>query len=120
MERHKLFFAPYLPQDGMNEQGLGVSSMYVPCRIASIDPHKATINIYEVMRMMLDHAATVDEAIELVDDYNIYFPGMCSHHLVVDANGDAAVLEYIDGEVVVVRNDEPWQVATYLELYPYL
>jgi penicillin V acylase-like amidase (Ntn superfamily) len=82
--------------------------MYVPCRIGKTNPHKSTISIYEVLRLMLDHAATVEEAIELDDDYNIYFPGMCSHHLVVDANGDAAKLEIIDGEVVVIRNDKLW------------
>jgi penicillin V acylase-like amidase (Ntn superfamily) len=119
-ERYKLLLAPYLPQDGINEKGLGVSSMYVPCRIAKIKPHKPTININEVMCIMLDYAATVEEAIEMVDDYNINFPGMCSHHLVVDVNGDAAVLEYIDGDVIVIRNEEPWQVATNFLMAEYM
>jgi hypothetical protein len=111
-QRLYLLFAPYVTVDGMNEHGLAVSMMEVPCRTGPRDPQKTTIVSNHVMRLALDHAKDVDEAIALMQDYNIYFPQACTHYLFADASGDSAVVEYVNGEMVVIRNHEPWQVAT--------
>ena len=98
--------------DGMNEYGLAVSTMKVPCRIGTRDPQKKTIIGNHALRLVLDRARNVNEALALIKDYNYHFPQACTHHLFADASGDSAVVEYINGEIVVTRGYEPWQVAT--------
>jgi hypothetical protein len=107
-----LLAAPYATVDGMNEHGLAVSEMAVPCRDAPYDPDRATILNSHISRLVLDRAKSVDEALDLVGDVNVYFPVACTHHLIADASGDSAVVEYTGGAVVVTRSTEPWQVST--------
>jgi hypothetical protein len=113
VDRLALLDAPYLPFDGMNEVGLAVGMMAVPRAESSKDPKKATISSLHAIRLMLDYAQDVNEAISLLDDYNIDFGGGPPvHYLIADSSGDSAVVEFLDGEMNVVRNDELWQVST--------
>jgi hypothetical protein len=115
----KLFVAPYLAMDGMNDQGLTITTTYVSCRSGFHDPNKPTLSSSQIVRLVLDRARDVDQALDLIADYNIQFPGICGHHLIVDAFGNSAVVEYIDGEMVVYRSTELWQVATNFLLAEY-
>jgi hypothetical protein len=107
-----LLFAPYMPMDGMNEAGLAVGAMGVDHARYSGDPQKVTIGSPHAIRLLLDHAGSVKEAVSLLERHNIFFGKPPVHYLVVDASGDAAVIEFIDDEMHVIRNEQPWQVAT--------
>lgn len=108
-----LLDAPYLPFDGMNEYGLAVGMMAVPYAQGGDDPQKVTIDSLQAIRLVLDHAKNVEEAITLLQNYNIDFTGGPPvHYLIADPAGDSAVLEFLDDKMSVVRNTEPWQVAT--------
>jgi hypothetical protein len=112
-ERARLLDAPYLPFDGMNEHGLAVGMMAVPSAQPDHNPQRVTIDSLLVMRLFLDKARSVDEAINLLQQYNIDFEeGPPLHYLVADRSGNSAVLEFIDGETKVLRNEQSWQVAT--------
>lgn len=76
------------------------------------DPQKKSISEFGIMREILDHAATVEEAIDLMGSYNINMAGMPFHYLIASAAGDSAVVEFYRSEMVVLRNKSPWQVAT--------
>jgi choloylglycine hydrolase len=105
--------APYWPFDGMNEHGLAVGMMAVPHAEDDSDPQRATIGSLHAIRLVLDHARTVDEAIALLDDYNVDFSGGPPlHYLIADAQRNAAVIEFSEGRMNALRNEEPWQVAT--------
>ncbi len=105
--------APYWPFDGMNEQGLAVGMMAVPHAQDRADPLQTTISGLQAMRLILDQARSVDEAIALLREYHIDFDGGPPlHYLVADRKGTSAIIEFIDGEMKVLRNQEPWQVAT--------
>jgi hypothetical protein len=114
-ERKMLLFAPAVPFDGMNEKGLAIG-------MASIDsggggrmhpdPQKKSISEFAIMREVLDHAATVDEAIDLFNTYNINMAGIPFHYLVASSSGESAVIEFYKSEMVVIRNAYPWQQAT--------
>lgn len=110
-----LLTAPYYPIDGMNEAGLAVSVLYEPEEIAGTDPHKITIWHCCLLRLMLDYAKTVDEAITLLQSYNIDFG--VNHMIVADRSGDSAVIESIQGQMKVIRSGKPWQVVTNYKLY---
>jgi hypothetical protein len=109
----ELLNAPYWPFDGMNEYGLAVSIMAVPSADPGLDPQKVTISSLEAIRLMLDYARDVDEAVALLEDYNIDFiGGPPLHYLIADGEGDSVIVEFIEGETVLLRSEEPWQVST--------
>jgi len=108
-----LLDAPYFPFDGMNEHGLAVGIMAVPSADGGDDPDKVTIGSLHAVRLVLDYARDVDEAISLLQNYNIEFEGGPPvHYLISDSSGNSAVVEFIDGKPSVIRNSEPWNVAT--------
>jgi choloylglycine hydrolase len=101
----RLLDAPLLPFDGMNERGLFVGLAADESATASVDASKPTVGGVRVMRLVLDGAATVDEAVAVFDRYNLDFDGgPALHYLIADRSGASAVVEYVDGRMNVVRD----------------
>lgn len=112
-DRERLLQAPLLPIDGMNAAGLVVGMAAVPRGRDETDLSRPTIGSLEIMREMLDYAGTVAEALEIMSKYSIDFGGGPPiHYLIADANGEAALVEYGEGEMHVIRNESPWHLAT--------
>jgi hypothetical protein len=108
-----LLKAPRFPIDGFNEMGLVVGMAAVPPGNMKSDPDKPTIGSLVIIREMLDHAARVDEAIEIITGYNIDFMGGPPiHYLIADRHGDAVLVEYYMGEMQIIRDPHPWHLAT--------
>jgi len=108
-----LLRSPLLPFDGMNEKGLAVGMMAVPGADPPDDPQKRTISSLLIIRLMLDHAKNVDEAIAVFENFNIVFQGGPPlHYFITDRSGRSAVVELVDRVISVLRNTHPWQVAT--------
>jgi hypothetical protein len=105
--------APYLPFDGMNEQGLAVGMMAVEDTGAGSNPSRRTLDSLEVIRLLLDYASDVDEAVALMGQYNVdWGGGPALHYLLADSSGHSAVVEFVGGEMRVLRNTDDWQVST--------
>ena len=105
--------APFLPFDGMNEKGLAIALLAVPEAQAPFDGDKITLNTTTAIRLVLDGAATVDEAVALLKQYNIYFSGGVEcHYLIADAGGRSVLVEYYDQELKVVEADGEYQIAS--------
>lgn len=105
--------APYLPFDGMNEKGLAVSLLAVPEAKGPSDPKHVTLNTTTAIRLLLDKAATVDQAVELLDHFNIYFSGgIACHFLVSDASGKSVLVEYWGGKMRTTAGTENYQIAS--------
>jgi hypothetical protein len=111
-ERRPLLDAPFLPFDGMNEKGLAVGMAAVPAQDRPHDPQKPTIDHLEVIREILDHAGTVEEAVAIFGRYNIDMGHVPLHYLIASALGDSALVEFQDGEMMVFRSKSRWQAAT--------
>ena len=112
-ERQALLYAPFLPFDGMNEHGLVIGMAAVPPGHMLPDPNKATIDSLGVIREMLDRAKNTDEAVDILGSYNIdmsYGPPL--HYLIADRTGRSALVEFYQGEMIVMPNDVPWDQAT--------
>ena len=112
IQRISLLKAPLLPFDGMNEQGLAVGMAAVPPGEMRSDRQKKTLDQLMVIREILDHASTVDEAINILGSYNIDMGSVPLHYLIASATGNSALVEFYKGKMVVFRNESPWQVAT--------
>jgi hypothetical protein len=112
-DRRGLLEAPYRPFDGMNEAGVAVGMMAVPHAEAAPDPGEMTITSLQAIRLILDYAGDVDEAVDLLEGYGISFGGGPPlHYLIADASGDSAIVEFIDDEMHVLHSEEPWQVSS--------
>ena len=112
-ERRALLEAPSWPADGMNEAGVAVGMAAVPQADERHDRGKPTINSVEIIREILDHAGSTDEAITILSSYNIDWEGGPPlHYLVADRTGDAALVEYHAGKIIVLPNDGAWHAAT--------
>lgn len=113
-----LLETPLSPFDGMNERGLCVGMMAVPHAEGGNDAQKVTLGSLHVIRLLLDYAKNIDDAISLLQNYNVDFQGGPPvHYLIADSTGESAVLEYINNELKVIRNETTWQVATNFLLY---
>ncbi len=116
--RSLLLYAPYATQTGMNEMGLAISTMTDPEGDWALDPEKPTLGAAEARRVVLDHAKDVDEAISLLSQNNVSYQGTSvSHLLLADRSGHSALLEWVDGQMKVLRNQQAWQVSTNFRVY---
>lgn len=96
--------ALYVPMDGVNEAGLCVADLEVnEGGMKAVDTKKPDLTVTTAIRLLLNRAATVEEAVELLGQYDIHASGGISHHLAVsDASGVSVSVEFVDGEMVVV------------------
>jgi len=110
--RANLLDTPWLPFDGMNEKGVAIGMMAVSHAEAPYDPGKTTINEIELIRLVLDYAENLSHAITLIQNYNIGIVDPPVHYLISDSSGNSAIIEFVEGEMIIIRNENPWQVST--------
>ncbi|ELY89427.1 linear amide C-N hydrolase [Natrialba taiwanensis] len=107
--------------DGMNESGLVANLLWLPeSEYPDPDDETPTLSISLWAQYMLDNFATVAEAVAHVqaDEFAVVtdqVPGedrLAALHLSLsDATGDSAIMEYVDGELVV-HHDRDYQTMT--------
>ena len=97
--------AIYAPLDGMNEKGLCVSvNMIEDNESVNQNTSKPDITTTTAVRLLLDNAADVDEALELLGQYDMHASkGLTVHFAVADANGKSVVVEYLNSEMIVTE-----------------
>jgi len=103
---------PYYPFDGMNEKGVAVGMNALPEGRGPFDANKVTIGELQVIRLVLDYAASTREAISLIRQYNVRMEAPPIHYLIADSSGHSAIIEFVDGQMHVIENEIPWQVTT--------
>ena len=107
-----MYAAPYMSCDGVNEKGVSAALLTVPVASDITDPGKVTINQTAAIRLILDKAANVGEAVELLGKYNIYFSqNLKSHILIADSSGDSVIVEYYDGGMQIIKSGKDYQIA---------
>mgnify|MGYP006290264523 CR=1 FL=1 len=103
--------------DGVNEKGLGAHMLYfVATDFGPRDPAKPGLHAGLLAQILLDNAATVPEALALLDTFQ---PVMVEAHgakatlhlAIEDASGDSAIIEYIAGKAVV-HHDRKYRIMT--------
>jgi hypothetical protein len=110
--RQPLLEAPFLPFDGMNEHGVAMALLAVPQARAPHVAGRATVGPLLLIRLVLDRCRTVSEALSTLGRYNLQVGDPPVHFFLADATGQAAVVEYVDGEIAVTTNDRPWLAVT--------
>lgn len=97
--------AIYVPLDGINEKGLCVADLVNGDNEQTHQKtDKVDLTTNTAIRLLLDHAATVDEAIELLKQYDMNSAIGMSHHIAIsDASGRSVVVEYVADEMIVTE-----------------
>lgn len=97
--------APFAPMDGMNEKGLCVAVLMIQDRPGfQQDTGRPDLTTTTAVRLLLDKAADVEEAVDLLSQYDMHASaGMMVHFALADVSGHSVVVEYIDNEMVVTE-----------------
>ena len=105
MERMQTLAAVYVPLDGMNEKGLMVADLMAGDKEQTHQQTgKPALTTTTAIRLLLDKAATVEEAVELLRQYDMNSSMGSAHHLsIADADGNSVVVEYVSGEMLVTH-----------------
>lgn len=100
--RFLMLAAPYVICDGINEAGLGVSTHQLNIGELHQDTGKPDLFVYTSIPLILERCTTVDEAVSLLDSYDIHsHNGNRQHLFIVDKTGRSAVVEWIDDKMYV-------------------
>lgn len=106
--------------DGMNEKGLVANLLYLPESIYTRpDDTRPVMGISIWTQYVLDNFATVQEAVEVLKQqkFRIDAPHMPNgsastlHMSISDETGNSAILEYIDGNLII-HEGKQYQVMT--------
>ena len=95
----------YAPLDGLNEMGLAVSvNMIQDSATIEQNTDKPDITTTTAIRLLLDKAANVEEAIELLRSYDMHASfGYMVHFAIADKSGKSVVVEYVNNEMIVTK-----------------
>ena len=100
-----LLASPYLCVDGMNEKGLSVSVLNLTMEELHQDTGKPGLFILVAVRLLLDRAANVEEAVELLGKYDIHSgSGWTQHLFIADAKGSSVVVEWTKDKMKTVNS----------------
>ena len=105
LDEVKTLAALYAPLDGMNEAGLAVSvNMIQDSAAIQQNTDKPDITTTTAIRLLLDQAGNVDEALELLGQYDLHGSmGMMIHFAIADSTGRSVAVEYVDNEMTVIE-----------------
>ena len=97
-----LFFA----LDGINEKGLAVADLMAGDDAVTHQQNgNPALTTTSAICYLLKNAATVEEALELLQGIDMHSDiGSAHHYAMADASGKCVVVEYVDDEMVVVES----------------
>lgn len=105
--------APYAPLDGINEKGVSIGVLLIPDEATNQQTDKIDITTTTAVRLVLDKAKNVDEAIELLKKYDMHSSAKSAYHFqIADSSGKSVVVEYINNKISIVKANKTYQMAT--------
>ncbi len=105
-DKMSLIAAIYAPLDGMNEKGLVIADLVAGDHTKTAQ-HTGRTNITttSAIRVLLDKAANVKEALTLLESFDMHSDIDYSHHLAIsDATGRSVVVEWVDDKMLVAES----------------
>ncbi|WP_455715539.1 linear amide C-N hydrolase [Anaerosporobacter sp.] len=128
MDKITSLAATYAPLDGMNDAGVscGIYMTYQGDETVPTDQNtdKDDLTSTTLLRLILDYADNVEDAVEIASNYDLHDSANTSYHyMVADASGKSAILEWVNGtdatdndgsarELVVTYNDNDAHIGT--------
>lgn len=106
-----LLLAPYIPLDGINSQGLAICVLQLGSPEIHTSDSGVDMTSTTIIRNVLDNAKNVSEAIEIFKSCNLHTDGFAYHYMVGDSEGNSAIIEFVDNEMLVEYKTENIQVC---------
>ena len=105
-DKMPLIAAIYAPLDGMNEKGLVIADLVAGDKTkTNQNTGRTNVTTTSSIRVLLDKAANVEEALQLLESYDMHSDIDYSHHLAIsDATGRSVVVEWVDNKMLVVES----------------
>lgn len=108
----------FFPLDGMNEKGVCVSVLQVMAEPTKQNTEKPDVTTTLAIRLILDKAATVEEAVELLSGLDMYASANgCYVFHIADRSGESAVVSYDADKMNVTYAQKDYQYTTNFFLY---
>lgn len=104
--------APYAPLDGINDAGVscGIYMTYQGGEetvATSQDTDKPDFTSTTLLRLILDYADSVEEAVQIASSYDLHDSANTSYHyMVADATGKSAILEWTNDSAVDTTDND--------------
>ena len=100
MDKITCLAAPYAPLDGVNDAGVscGIFMSYQGEETVATNQNtdKPDFTSTTLLRLILDYADDLDEAVEIASSYDLHdSAGTSFHYMVADASGRSAILEWV-------------------------
>ncbi len=127
MDKITCLAAPYVPLDGINDAGVSCGIYMTYQGQSTVATNQSTdkpdFTSTTLLRLILDYADSLDEAIEIASSYDLHdSAGTSYHYMVADSSGRSAILEWIgdsdstdnDGQarkLVVTYNDRDLDIG---------
>ena len=106
-DRFFTLMAPYTVMDGINEKGLVIAVLEQKGKATNQSTSRTDITTTVAIRAILDRCATVDEAIALLDEYDMHDAVFCNYHYhIIDRNGGNVIVEYVNNKMSIVLPEE--------------
>jgi len=87
--------APFICLDGINEKGVGISVLTLDSEPVAQDTGKPKLMTTVLIRLVLDKAASTEEAVKLLEKYDMYATsGRDYHFYITDITGDNRIVEF--------------------------
>lgn len=94
-QRMSTLTVPFVCLDGMNEKGVSIAVLTLDSEPVHQQTDKPDIATSTAIRLVLDRAATTQEAVDLLKGYDMFASaGRDYHFYITDASGDGRVIEY--------------------------
>lgn len=104
ISRFRTLAAVYSPLDGMNEKGFAVAVNTAMEQVTCQNTGKTPVMTTLAIRLLLDRAANVEEAIGILKNIDMRSSGKIGYHFhLADRSGDSAIVEYIENKMIVIR-----------------
>lgn len=117
IDRKLTLATAYSPSDGINEYGFAVAILTDADATYPKQNDKITLFDMTLPRLLLSKARSVEEAIHYTEKYNFFYDVAPLHYMVADASGHSAVIEFVDGKMVVTKAENKYQVVTNFTLF---
>ncbi|WP_276976641.1 linear amide C-N hydrolase [Flavobacterium filum] len=95
-----------LPYGGMNETGLVIEQMTLPGTQYPSKDNRKSISACQWIQYQLDNCSTIQEVISTDKVIRIVDRNSKFHFLICDKFGNAAVIEFLNGIMIVKKGDE--------------
>ena len=95
-----------LPYGGMNENGLVIEQMSLPGTQYPSKDNRNSISACQWIQYQLDNCSTIEEVINTDKAIRIVDKNSMFHFLICDKFGNAAVIEFLNGIMIVKKGDE--------------